>query len=80
MKMALNESPDGTTKNEIHLIITNKKKSVQDVAVSNRFSINSDNWLLRAKIIINVKGERIKMILASSGKDELLSKTRNLQI
>lgn len=56
-------SPDGNTKNEIDLIITNKKEIIKDVEVLNRFSIGSDHRLIRAKVRLNVKMERTRMIL-----------------
>lgn len=55
-------SPDGSTKNEIDFIISNRKEIVRDVTVLNKFSIGSDHRLVRSKISINIKNERRKLI------------------
>lgn len=55
-------SPDGNTKNEIDYIITNKQDIVQDVTVINKCSIGSDHRMVRAKVNINIKRERRKLI------------------
>lgn len=56
------ESPDGRTKNEIDLIITDKRHIVRDVTVLNRMTTGSDHRMVRAKIVINTGKERYKMI------------------
>lgn len=56
------QSPNGINKNEIDFIITNKKETVQDVTVLNRFSTGSDHRMVRAKIVLNVKEERRHMV------------------
>lgn len=55
-------SPNQKTKNEIDYIISNKKYIVTDVTVLNRFDLGSDHRLVRAKVIINKKLERKKLI------------------
>lgn len=55
-------SPDGITKNEIDFIISNTKNLVQDVTVLNRFSVGSDHRAVRAKISVNVRKERTKLV------------------
>ena len=55
-------SPDGVTKNEIDLVISNMKNIVQDVTVLNKFSIGSDHRAVRAKIFINTRTERSKLL------------------
>ena len=55
-------SPDGTTKNKIDFITTNRKNIVQDVTVINRITVGTDHRLVRSKIVINTKGERDKMM------------------
>lgn len=55
-------SPDDITKNEIDYIITNKKYIVSDVTVSNRLDMGSDHRPVGAKILINSKQERNRLI------------------
>lgn len=55
-------SPDGRTKNEVDFIISNRKDIFQDINVLNRFSTGSDHRMVRAKIKINLKREREKLI------------------
>lgn len=72
-------SPDGTTKNEIDFVISDKKNTVQDVTVFNKYSVGSDYRLFRAIIKTNVRGERTKIVLCFPGKNGHLSKTmRNM--
>lgn len=55
-------SPDGRTKNEVDFIVGNRKDIFQDINVLNRFSTGSDHRMVRAKIRINLKREREKLI------------------
>jgi len=55
-------SPDGVTRNEIDFIITNNRNMVYDVSVLHNCSIGSHHRLVRAKITINLKKERTKII------------------
>ena len=48
------ESPDGSTKNELDFVITDKKEIVQDETVLNRFSAGSDSRIVRAKIVMEI--------------------------
>lgn len=61
-------SPDGNTKNEIDFIISNRREIVHDVTALNNFSIGSDHRMVRSKISINIKGERMKMVRKSKNK------------
>ena len=72
--------PNGTTKNEIDYILTNKKHIVHDVSVINNFKFYSDHRLVCFTISINTKWERTKLckknrknintkILASKSKE-----------
>jgi endonuclease/exonuclease/phosphatase family metal-dependent hydrolase len=56
------ESADGITKNEIDYIITNRKSIVQNVKVLNRFTTGSDHRMVRAKVVINTRVERAKLV------------------
>lgn len=56
------KSPDGATKNEIDFIISNCKRIIQDVSVLNNFTTGSDHRLIRARVKINVKAERQKLV------------------
>lgn len=55
-------SPDGNTKNEIDFIITDKKEIVHDVTALNKCSVGSDHRLVRARVVLNLKRERRKMV------------------
>lgn len=55
-------SPDGRKKSEIDYIFSNRKKIVYDVLVLNRFSTGSDHRMIQAKVVLNTKTERVKMI------------------
>lgn len=60
-------SPDGVTKNEIDFIISNRRGIVQDVAVLNRCTIGSDHRMVRAKVVIDTKRERRKLVKKATG-------------
>nr|XP_054765176.1 uncharacterized protein LOC129271950 [Lytechinus pictus] len=55
------QSPNGTTRNEIDFILTNRPAIVKDVSVLNRFN-TGDHRLVRAKMHVNFKLERCKLI------------------
>lgn len=55
-------SADGVTKNEIDYIIANRKSTVKNVTVLNNFTTGSDHRLVRAKIMLNTRFERSKMV------------------
>ncbi|XP_030745498.1 uncharacterized protein LOC115874488 [Sitophilus oryzae] len=55
-------SPDGITKNEIDLIMTDKNWIIRDVQVLDEFSIGSDHRIVRTRIEFNLKSERRKRI------------------
>lgn len=68
-------SPDGVTKNQIDLIISNMKNIVQDVTVLNKFSIGSDHRAVRAKIVINTRKERLKLIRKTVSRKSLTTQS-----
>lgn len=55
-------SADGVTKNEIDYIITNRKSTVKNVAVLNNFTTGSDHRMVRAKVMLNTRFQRSKLI------------------
>lgn len=55
-------SPDGVTKNEIDYIITNHKSIVKNVTVLNNFSTGSDHQMVRAKVMLNTRFQRSKLV------------------
>ncbi|KAL1446846.1 hypothetical protein WDU94_003496 [Cyamophila willieti] len=55
-------SPDREVKNEIDFITTNQKHIVKDVTVLNKFNTGSDHRLVRARIEVDIKCERRKLI------------------
>lgn len=61
-------SPDGKTKNEIDFIISNRKEIIHDVTTLNNFSIGSDHRMIRSRVSINTKYERIKMMRKTNNK------------
>ena len=58
-------SADGTTKNEIDYIITNRKSTVKNVKVLNNFTTGSDHRLVRAKVMLNTRFQRSKLVKKS---------------
>lgn len=55
-------SQDGNTKNEIDFVISDRKEIILDVTTSNNLSIGSHHRMIRSKVSINTKGERMKMM------------------
>lgn len=55
-------SPDGVTKNEIDFIITSHKSLIQNITVLNNFTTGSDHRMVCAKIAINTRVERAKLV------------------
>ena len=55
-------SPDGVTKNEIDYIITNRKSTVKNVTVLNQFTTGSDHRMVRAKVTLNTRFQRSKLV------------------
>ncbi|XP_037028796.1 uncharacterized protein LOC119069032 [Bradysia coprophila] len=70
-------SPDGVTKNEIDYIITNCKSTVKNVTVLNRFTTGSDHRMVRAKVMLNTRFQRAKMIKKKEGIDAQRLYTQN---
>jgi len=54
-------APNGTTKNEIDYILTDKKHIIQDVSTISKFKFFSDHRLVRATVKIDTKWERTKL-------------------
>jgi endonuclease/exonuclease/phosphatase family metal-dependent hydrolase len=55
-------SADGVTKNEIDYIITNSKSVVKNVTVLNNFTTGSDHRMVRAKVVLNTRFQRSKLV------------------
>lgn len=62
-------SADGRTKNEIDFIISNQKSIVKNVTVLNRFTTGSDHRMVRAKVVLNTRKERERMVTKKSKVD-----------
>ena len=58
-------SADGITKNEIDFVITNRKFTVQNVTVLNNFTTGSDHRMVRAKVLLNTRFQRSKLVKKS---------------
>ena len=56
------KSPDGSVKNEIDFIMTNKSNTIEDLTVLNRVTIGSDHRLVRCKVNFNTRIERAKLV------------------
>ncbi|KAF2880494.1 hypothetical protein ILUMI_25681 [Ignelater luminosus] len=57
---------EGKTKNEIDFIIANRKDTIQDVTVINKFTTRSDHRVFRSKLTTHIKKERSKMVPKAS--------------
>jgi len=55
-------SADGVTKNEIDYIMSNRKSIVKNVTVLNRLNTGSDHRMVRAKVVLNTRTERERMV------------------
>ncbi|XP_037294379.1 uncharacterized protein LOC115454908 [Manduca sexta] len=56
------KSPDGKTKNQIDYILSNNKHVVQNVDVLNRINAGSDHRIVRARIAIDLRMERRRLV------------------
>lgn len=56
------KSPNGTTKNEIDYILTNKPDIITDVTVINRVNIGSDHRMVMSSVRLDTKQERRKLV------------------
>ena len=54
------ESPDGKTRNQIDFILTSERNMSKDCGVITKVDIGSDHRMVRAKIVINTRLERIR--------------------
>lgn len=57
------KSPDNTVKNEIDYVLATDKRICMDVSVLNRFDTGSDHRLVRAKLQIDTRVERRRLIV-----------------
>lgn len=76
-------SPDGTTKNEIDYILTNKPDTITDVTVLNRVNIGSDHRMLMSSVRLDTKQERRKLVSKKQPKVDttlILSRKQEFQI
>lgn len=55
-------SADGITKYEIDYIMTNHKSIVKNVTVLNKFSTGSDHRMVRAKVMLNTRFQRLTLV------------------
>ena len=62
------KSPDGSVKNEIDFIMTNKENTIEDLSVVSRVNTGSDHRLVRAKFNFKTNIERAKLVKAKSPK------------
>ena len=58
-------SADGITKNKIDYIITNYKSTVKNVTILNNFTTGSDHRMVRAKVVLNTRAQRSKLVKKS---------------
>ena len=58
-------SADGITKNEIDYIITNHKSTVKNVTILNNFTTGSEHRMVRAKVVLNTRAQRSKLVKKS---------------
>ena len=62
------KSPDGSVKNEIDFIMTNKENTIEDVTVVSRVNTGSDHRLVRAKFNFRTRIERAKLVKTQISK------------
>ena len=62
------ESPDGSVKNEIDFIMTNKENTIEDLPVINRVNTGSDHRLVRARFYFRTRIERAKLVKTQTSK------------
>ncbi|KAI5706767.1 hypothetical protein M8J75_011119 [Diaphorina citri] len=75
-------SPNHEIRNEIDFILANKMETIKDVTVLNRFNTGSDHRLVRAKLAIDLRQERRKLIrkkIEIIDEDRLLTKQEEFQ-
>ncbi|GFN74507.1 endonuclease-reverse transcriptase [Plakobranchus ocellatus] len=56
------ESPDGTTRNQIDFTMTSERNMSKDCGVITKIDIGSDHRMVRARIVINSRLERLRRI------------------
>ncbi|GFO38583.1 endonuclease-reverse transcriptase [Plakobranchus ocellatus] len=56
------ESPDGTARNQIDFIMTSERSTSKDCGVITKIEIDSDHRMVRARIVINSRLERLRRI------------------
>ena len=62
------KSPDGSVKNEIDFIMTNKEDSIDDLTVVSRVNTGSDHRLVRARFNFRTRIERAKLVKTQTSK------------
>ena len=62
------KSPDGSVKNEIDFIMTNKEDTIEDLTVLNRVNTGSDHRLVRARFNFRTDVERAKLVKTQTSK------------
>lgn len=72
--MDLNEK----TKNEIDFLGSTNKNMVQNVNPHNSYNTETDHWLVRKKIVINLMRDRKKMIKRRKGVAVVIDQLRTL--
>ena len=62
------KSPDGSVKNEIDFIMTNKENTIEDLTVVGRVNTGSDHRLVRARFNFRTRIERAKLVKTQTSK------------
>src|SRR3977135_524833 len=62
------KSPNGSVKNEIDFIMTNKEYTIEDVTVVSRVNTGSDHRLVRARFNFRTRIERAKLVKTQTSK------------
>ena len=69
-------APNGSTKNEIDFILTDKPQTVTDVSVLNKFNTGSDHRMVRASLNINSTLERVRLVRGPKKPNHLQLKSK----
>src|SRR5271154_1101962 len=60
--------PDGSVKNEIDFIMTNKENTIEDLTVISRVNMGSDHQLVRARFNFRARIEQAKLVKTQRSK------------
>ena len=77
------KSPDGSTRNEIDFIMTNKKDTIENLMVLNRVNTGSDHRMVRCRVNFRTQVERVKLVkpkIAKIDYDALKTKQSQFQL